>query len=237
MNEALAVQIYVKRLWTSYKPNPVDPAKFDAIDWVEYGQIGSGQKSTTVDRISRLRDKLVPLADRPDDLATKMAHARWNAIKPFYEAWKTGEEMPDSGTPLAAWNALAPEQAAIFKTNGVRTVEEVAALTDVHLARIQVPRLRELITQAQCFIEAQDANRIAYSLEARDEQIKAQQAELDDQKQTIAALLQKVDGLASLLADSSDEQKQDDRDTPRRGPGRPRKNASEPNGVTADEAA
>lgn len=215
----LARTLFVKRLWTQYKQDPDDAAKYAPIDWVEYGQIGNLDRSTTIDRISRLRDCLIPLADNADP-AVMMAHARWEAIKPHYDAWKAGEEMPEVGTPLAAWNAVTHEQASVLKSNGVRTVEEVASLTDTHIDRIRVPRLRDLITQAQQFLEAADANRVANSIAKRDEQINAQQAEIAEQRDTIAELMRKVDALANMVADTSE-----DETSVKRGPGRPRKAA------------
>jgi hypothetical protein len=214
----LARTLFVKRLWTQYKQDPNDAAKFIPVDWVEYGQIGNLERSTTCSRISTLRDCLIPMADNADP-AVAMAHARWNAIKPHYEAWKAGEEMPEVGTPLAAWNAVTHEQASVLKSNGVRTVEDVASLTDTHLDRIRIPRLRDLITQAQQFLEASDANRVANSIAKRDEQINAQQAEIVEQRETIAELMRKVDALASMVVDTES----DDEPAAKRGPGRPRK--------------
>lgn len=181
--------LYVKRFWTEYKPEPNDAAKSIGIDWVEYGPIASLDRSLTRERVSRLRDCLPPGKDNP---AIAMAHARWDAIRPRYESWKSGQEMPVSGTPLAAWNALSPEQADVLKSRGVRTVEDIAQLTDAHVERIPVRGLRDLIRQAQLFVESADTNRFARSLEKKEQEIAALNGQLDSLREQVAVLTARV---------------------------------------------
>lgn len=214
--------IVVKRLWTKFERDRKDPAKMVGTDMCEYHPRGFGDRSTTIASIQSLRDKLRPLSDVSDDIAVGMAHARWNAIKPQYEAWKKGEELPEEGTPLAAWNAISHEQASVLKAQGIRTVEDVSKLTSVHVDRIPVPRLREVIEQAKLYLEAAETNSISARLEERDARIKAQQAEIDEQNNTIAALAQRVDALASVLAAGGGTVDEDEPVIKRR-PGRPRK--------------
>jgi len=185
----MAASLYVKRFSTEFRPDPNDAAKSIGIDWVEYGPIGSLDRSLTRERVSRLRDCLPPGKDNP---AVAMAHARWDAIRPFYERWKSGQEMPVSGTPLAAWNALTPELADLLKSRGVRTVEDVAQLTDAHIERIPVRGLRDLIRQAQLFLDSADTNRFAHSLEKKEQEIAALNGQLDSLREQVAALTAKV---------------------------------------------
>jgi hypothetical protein len=194
----MATSLFVKRFCTEFKPDPNDAAKSAGIDWVEYGPVGSFGRSLTRERVSRLRDCLPPGQDNP---AVAMAHARWDAIRPAYEGWKSGQEMPVSGTPLAAWNALTPEQAEVFKSRGVCTVEEIAQLTDAHIERVPVPRLRDLIRQAQLFVESTDATRFAHSLERKEQEIAALNAQLESQQEQIAALIAKVQAITEKAGD------------------------------------
>jgi hypothetical protein len=196
--------LFVKRFWTEFKPDPNDAAKSIGIDWVEYGPIGSLDRSLTRERVSRLRDCLPPGKDNP---AVVMAHSRWDAVRPSYERWKSGQEMPVSGTPLAAWNALNPEQADVLKSRGVRTVEDIAQLTDAHIERIPVRGLRDLIRQAQLFVDSADRTRFAHSLEKKDQEIAALNGQLDSLREQIAALTARVQEPAEKAANGDAEPK------------------------------
>ena len=194
-----ASKIVVKRFWTKYKPNPANPDSMIGEDWVEYGPLGQLDRSVNEDKVSRLR-ALQSLADSGDNPAVQMAHARWDAIRPRYEAWKQGQEMPESGTPLAAWNAITPEQAEAFKMRGIRTIEEVAGLTDAHFERLPIPNMRVLVKQAQLYLESADTRKVAAHLESRDTVIETLSQENADQKAQITALMERIDGLAKLVA-------------------------------------
>lgn len=47
-----------------------------------------------------------------------------------YEAYKSGKLIPLVGTPLAEWAQISASQVETLKYHGLRTVEEVAGLTD-----------------------------------------------------------------------------------------------------------
>jgi hypothetical protein len=196
----MTASLYVKRCWSEFKPDPNDAARMVAVDWVEYGPVGSLDRSLTRERVSRLRDCLP--ADQANP-AVAMARARWDAIKPSYESWKSGQEMPVNGTPLAAWNALTPEHADVLRSRFVRTVEDVAQLTDAHVERIPIPRMRDLIRQAQLFVESADTTRFAHSLEKKEHEIAALNGQLESQRDEIAALTAKVQDLAGKVADAA----------------------------------
>lgn len=213
-----ASKIVVKRFWTKYKPNPAKPDEMIGEDWVEYGPLGQLDRSVNEDKISRLR-ALRPLADSGDNPAMMMAHARWDSIRPRYEAWKQGQEMPESGTPLAAWNAVTPEQAEAFKMRGIRTIEEVAGLTDAHFERLPIPNMRVLVKQAQLYLESADTRKVAAHLESRDGVIESLKQENSDQKAQIASLMEKIDALADLVAKQgvpNDDDAADEKPAPRR---------------------
>jgi hypothetical protein len=107
--------------------------------------------------------------------------------------------MPLDGTPLAAWNAITPEQAEVFKSRGVRTVEEIAGLTDAHIERIPVMRLRDLVRQAQLFIASADTTRFAHTLARAEQENAALKATVEEQKSQIVDLLAKVNQLAERV--------------------------------------
>src|SRR5262245_15425227 len=128
-----------------------------------------------------------------------MAHQRWSIIERHYRAWLAGQEAPVDGTPLAAWNALPPDPADVLRANSIKTVEDVAALTDAHIARLPLPNLRELIRQARHFIDAAEQTRFAASLAAKEREIEGLKEENAERDAQIAALMQRVDELASRL--------------------------------------
>lgn len=175
--------IIVKRFWTEFRPDPADPAAMRSIDWCEYAPFAS-DKSTVVEKVSRLSAVII---DAPTNIGAAMAAHRWRQIEPHYRAWKSGQAMPEAGTPLAAWNGVSPEQADVLRTRGVKTVEDVASLTDTHIGGIPLPGMRTLVEMAKRFLAAQDANRLSASLAAKDDEIATLQARLDELAESVAA--------------------------------------------------
>jgi len=213
--------IAIHKFWTHYEPDPQDPAKLKAADWVAYGPIGGHDRSVTHDRVARL-GSLQPL-EGSQNPAVIMAHRRWSIIERHYRAWLAGQEAPVDGTPLAAWNALTPEQADVLRANSIKTVEDVAALTDAHIARLPLPNLRELIRQARHFIDAAEQTRFAASLAEKEREIESLKEENAERDAQIAALMQRVDDLAGRLA--ADAEPEAGSPTGKRAPGRAGKGA------------
>ena len=194
--------LVIHRFFTKYVPDPKNPGKTIARDMVDFGPIGAAGRSQVVERIDVLSSVKKNGGINP---AVGMSQTIWEFIKPRYDAWKTNQDLPQEGTPLAAWNALTPEQAEVLRVNGVKSVEDMATLTDTHITRIPIPNMRTLIAQAKAFITATDSNRFAAEMKAKDE--------------TIANLAAKVDQLAGMVAAKNEEQ------LAKRKPGRPRKDA------------
>ena len=128
----------------------------------------------------------------------------WEALLPSYEAWKRGQEMPTEGTPLAAWPGVSVEQAELLRNADCRTVEEVASLTDALMQRIGLPGLRDIRTNAQAYLTSKDGSKVVSALAEKDQQI--------------AALQQQMQDLMELITKG-------DADEPKRGRGRPPKDA------------
>jgi hypothetical protein len=171
-------QIY--RFWTEYRPDIADQAKLVGIDWVEYGPPGMGDRQRAVEKVSRI-GSVRPRDPHGMNKALAEANDLWDYIRPAYEAWKNGQELPDKGTPLAAWNALSREQADIFKARGIKTVEAIAELTEAGLQQIPLPSIRKTVAAAKLFLQAYDQTRVAGELALRDAEIqklKVQMAEM-----------------------------------------------------------
>lgn len=189
-------QLYVKRFFTKYKPDPRNAGEMVGIDYVEYGPLGGLDRTGNTDRVSNLLDRLQPLEDSQNP-AVVMAHARGDIIRRAYDAWKQGREAPTHGTPLAAWNALNQEQVEAMIRVGIKTIEDVAGLTDASSSRLGLPNRNELIKQAQNFIDAKEQSRLAAKLSEKDAAIDALAVESEDAKAQIAELNRK---LADLMA-------------------------------------
>lgn len=187
-----APAFHIHRFWTEYKPDPNNEGALRAIDMVAYGPIAQRDRSVTVERVSRLM-LVNTKGDANINPAIAMARGRWEFIKPRYDAWKAGQTVPETGTPLAAWNGASREQIEVLQQHGVTTIEELSALTDVHIQRIQVPGLRAMIETAKRYLVAADTHRFTKELTVRDETIANQKAEIDD-------LRQKLDELAGIVA-------------------------------------
>ena len=173
-----------------------------AIDWVSYtagdGITDTGEPAfATWVEVKRITP---PEYIENDDGGLKMAALRsqWAQIEPHYEAWKQGHEIAETGTPLGAWPAITQDEGEALRGAGIRTVEDVAALSEERLARPILPRLRDLQRQAKMFLDG-----------LGDAALKAQIVALQEQN---AAMLE-------MLAEQKQEAK--------RGPGRPRKEETE----------
>jgi hypothetical protein len=123
---------------------------------------------------------------------------RWAVIEPAYNAWKKGEEVPENGTPLAAWPGVNQDQAKFLRTKGIVSVEQVRDMSDSTIEMLPFPGRRDLPKLAKAFLEAQ-----------KDSDLAAENARLEER---IAAMEQ-------MLLESG---KVDD-EPKKRGPGRPKR--------------
>lgn len=178
--EKLPIIIY--RFYTVFDEHPVTKEP-RARDMVEYGPIGQAGRTQVCERIDILSKPQKVAGQNP---SVQAAQVLWNFIKPRYEAWKSSQDLPETGTPLAAWNHLTPQQGEILRVNGIRSVEDVSLLSDVHFNRIPIPNLRSIVEAAKKFLDHKDINRFDAEMKSKDE--------------TIAALTSRVDQMAEMLA-------------------------------------
>jgi hypothetical protein len=147
------------------------------VDWVTYSPAHAAMFTQISERVEWLRP---PENIRGDDDGIKMAAMRhkWAQIERGYDAWKSGHEIPVDGTALGAWPGINEQQAQAFRAVGIKTVEQVAEITDAMISRVQLPSVRELKAQAKAFLEAFDRTAISSKVERQDEQIKVLQEQL-----------------------------------------------------------
>lgn len=158
-----------------YAPQPDGSIK--EIEIVEYTRKGS-QGATTPMRISHLqRNQNDPV---------------WLALKPYYENWKAGKSAPIEGTPLAAWPGATSQLVKALEPFHIRSVEDLANLTDGNMDRVPIPGIRGFRNQAKAFNEARKTTHIvAAELESRDAQIAEQNREIAELKELVTSLAAK----------------------------------------------
>jgi hypothetical protein len=130
----------------------------------------------------------------------------WSILGPHYNAWKSNNEIPEHGTPLAAWSGITPQEAEVLKQFNIPTVEELSVLQDSVMARISLPNIRAKRDMAQRYLASADTRKTEQALAEKDQQI--------------ADLQAKLENLAEMMAERLEAE------PPKRGPGRPPKQAS-----------
>ena len=185
MSEKLPITVH--RFYTVYEDDPKNPGSMRERDMVEYGPIGQGSRTRAVERIDILRKTQKVAGANPASMA---AQVLWAHIKPRYEAWKGNQELPETGTPLASWNHLTATQAEFLRMHSIRTVEDVAALTDIHIQQFKIHNLRSIIEASKKFLDSADTVKFAGEMKAKDEQLAAANARIDQMAEMLAKLMQ-----------------------------------------------
>lgn len=155
---------------------PENGGEVRGVDWVKWARPGVLNMAAVCEAIPRLSK---PLRERGPQ-GQLMFRPVWLAIKPAYEAWKAGNEIPTNGTPLDAWPGVTRKQADAMRMAGVRTVEEFAGLTDNEVGSVRLPDVHGLRGRAQAFLKAKvNEAQITNALAERDAEIAALLARLD----------------------------------------------------------
>lgn len=222
------------RFWPVYRPDPNNAANTiqeDWVEWVKKGEAGgSSGGATTQNAVKRL----MPKNGHPGAM-------EWAVIGPAYEAWKRGEEMPVSGTPLHNWAGIPREMVDALKKFNIYTIEDLADFPDHNIGKIPLPNLREYRNRAKAFVEARQSSDLGSVLagereknERMAEQMAAMREEMDELKKLANAAATLVKGqqggaiqAAAQPADEDDMKPEGENlvpaSAPKRGPGRPRK--------------
>mgnify|MGYP000523499808 CR=1 FL=1 len=189
MSDELRASMRIVGFETRYVP--IDSSKADLgtkeVDYVITSPRGFGKFTETPMRVVDVQ---------------RMTNGMWDIVKPHYDAWKQGQAVPETGTPLAAWNGATKQQIEILKAHSIYTVEDFAAVPDSILERLGMG-MRDAREAARRFVAASDTREVA-------SQMATMQAENEALKQQMADLMAAMQG---------------GDDNPRRGPGRPRKDA------------
>ncbi len=127
--------IYPVRIWEDHEPT--DDGTFRPVDWIEYAR--KGTTDTTTDKAARL----------------KKNEFLWSVLGRSYDAWKANQEEPTDGTPLSAWSGLTPGMAVAYKAVNLRTIEDIALMSDADLDRVGIMGARAIRDKAIAFVEVQ----------------------------------------------------------------------------------
>jgi hypothetical protein len=191
--------IYPKKFWTDTKDNPMDPLnpiKIDMVEWVKRGAPGTG----VVNKISHLRKD----------------PSYWAVVGPYYEAWLKGNEEPTEGTPFSAWPGIKPHEAEKLRFMMIRTVQDLAAMTEADFERSGIMGIRTLRDKAQAFLRAGEQTKAAAELTAASQRITELESSLKDALSAIGDMQRRLppEERMEKLPPVVEE---------RKGPGRPRK--------------
>lgn len=115
--EKRVADVIPTEFWTDHEDKDGENVLVDFVRWQKIGNPNHKGE----ERVSRVK------RHQPDI---------WEALKPYYEAWKKNEEAPVNGTPIANWPPITKRLAEVMKTNGFRSVEDLAKATDSDLGRI-----------------------------------------------------------------------------------------------------
>jgi len=170
-----------------YKHLPDGSTK--VIDWVEYCRPGMANMATNTLRIT---DKV----KEREDFQREMGEA--------YKRWKQGQEIPETGTPVGAWPGLTPDQVKAFKAAGIKTVEDIAIMTDRMKSSVKLPGLERLKAEAKMFLEAKDQRGVEIRLQQQHDEIEALKAMLAERMEDAP----KRRGRPPKAAEHSDEEEQ-----------------------------
>ena len=118
---------------------------------------------------------------------TQMDKARF---RQQYENWKAGHEELLEGQPLEQWARISKAQVEELKYFGVRTVEQLATMSDAHSQKFMgIAMLRNLAREdMQRGKEGAMSSQMLEALQAKDNQIATLQEALGQLQKTVAEL-------------------------------------------------
>lgn len=149
-------------------------ANRDPIDLVLVAPLGADfDKTQTWHRVSKIRPPETDDHNILESLSYQDMTAKWSIIGPQYEAWKSGSELPETGTPLAAWSGVTGDQAKHMQGLGIRTVEDVAAMGESTIEKLRIPDARRLPALASKWLKGADAASKDAEIEVLKEQMTA----------------------------------------------------------------
>jgi len=137
---------------------------YDDVDYVVWTKRGSNgmQNRMTITRCKRAAPEIWALADK------------------MYDRWRETREMPVEGTALAMWPLISPAQVMNLQFLNLRTVEDVAGMTDADCDRVGMGA-RGLRDQAQSWLKTSaDVGKSAVEMAEMSAEVRALRAERNE---------------------------------------------------------
>ena len=176
-------------------------------DYVEFAAPGRKGYATAVKTMGEIRCiHDAPLGEDDDD---KIAEAqKRDLILEAYEAWKLGHALPEHGIPLGAWPAVTAKVADQLRMAGVRSVEDVAELTEQAKSRLgHIGNLGDLIKQAKLFLGSADKLATATQMKSLEDRNTAQAEQLAEQEAMLREMQAMLIELKQQAPGASDKPK------------------------------
>jgi len=165
MAENISVRFYQDKFLMGYASEQAGHPVFEDRDFVEIAT--PGDMNTVIQR---------PVTDKDKE--------RWPT---HFARYKEGLEPSVEGIPLEAWARLTPASVANYKAMGVKTVENVAGMSDQICNKVAMGAMADR-TAAKAYLE-----------QAKDGALSQKQAlVIERQDQTIADLQRQINELAAL---------------------------------------
>lgn len=103
------------------------------------------------DRIEKVAEDW--LSDLVEMVNQERFPASWlDAYRQRFESWKKTREIPEDGTPVLNWAAISPSQAQRLLDLNIRTVEQVAEMTEEAVQAVGMGG-RALKSSAKAYLE------------------------------------------------------------------------------------
>lgn len=149
------VDLRIVKFYSKPATNPDESLKkneageFFMVDYVSLCPPGQAEKAVINKRV----DKILRAT-----AAHEVQYAIRQIVEPAYTAWKSGNAIPETGTPLAAWAGLNPDHAEVLRNFGINTVEGVRDLSNAEQGKLPLPGLKTLMEMAGRFLAASEKN-------------------------------------------------------------------------------
>lgn len=153
----------------------------------------------TKDRIEKEAEQW--LRDLEEAVRQERFPGEWlTAYRQKFKAWQENQEDPESGTSVRDWPGLSPSQVRTCLDLGIRTVEQVAEMTEEAIQRIGMGG-RALRAKAQAWLDASDSTgKISEELAALREEISSLKQRDSEREEELQLLRKERDTLASAGA-------------------------------------
>jgi len=145
------------------------------------------------------KEALVWLSECREKARQKQMPQEWyNAFKTAYDAWKLGEELPETGTPIKGWPVMSPAAQKTLIAAGIRTVEDLAEIPESDFSAIGTGALAYKQKAKAWLQAAEGTGKAAAQIEALTVQVAELVALTKSQAEALAAVQKKQPASAPI---------------------------------------